>query len=46
VAETEAFQGSEPDSTSEELKEPVRGVVHKYPDRLIMILTSECASYC
>jgi lysine 2,3-aminomutase len=46
AAEAEAFQGREEDSTSEELKEPVRGVVHKYPDRLIMILTSECASYC
>lgn len=40
------FLGSEPDSTAEEDKEPVRGIVHKYPDRLIMLLTSECASYC
>lgn len=41
-----AFDGSAPDGTSEVEREPVRGIVRKYPDRLVMFLTSECASYC
>ena len=26
--------------------EPVRGLVHKYPNRVLCLLTAECASYC
>lgn len=44
--ELERFLGSEADAVAEVEKEPVRGVIHKYPDRLIMMLTSECATYC
>ncbi|MGW1196497.1 KamA family radical SAM protein [Streptomyces sp. NPDC002536] len=44
--EMEAFDGRLPDANSEIENEPVRGVIHKYPDRLVMLVTSSCAAYC
>lgn len=44
--ELTGFAGSEVDATDEDDRQPVRGVIHKYPDRLILLLTSECATYC
>lgn len=34
------------DSLHEEEDSPVRGLVHRYPDRVLMLLTTQCASYC
>ena len=34
------------DSLGEEKHSPVPGLVHRYPDRVLMLLTTQCASYC
>ncbi|MBI3158027.1 MAG: KamA family radical SAM protein [Chloroflexi bacterium] len=34
------------DSLNEESHSPVRGLVHRYPDRVLMLVTTQCASYC
>ncbi|MFH7242446.1 MAG: KamA family radical SAM protein [Spirulina sp.] len=34
------------DSLCEEKQSPVPGLVHRYPDRVLMIVTTHCASYC
>jgi lysine 2,3-aminomutase len=34
------------DSLNEDGHSPVPGLVHRYPDRVLMLLTTQCASYC
>lgn len=34
------------DSLNEDAHSPVPGLVHRYPDRVLMLLTTQCASYC
>ena len=34
------------DSLGEEHHSPVPGLVHRYPDRVLMLVTTQCASYC
>jgi lysine 2,3-aminomutase len=34
------------DSLAEDRHSPVPGLVHRYPDRALMLLTTQCASYC
>jgi lysine 2,3-aminomutase len=34
------------DSLNEEAHSPVPGLVHRYPDRVLMLVTTQCASYC
>lgn len=34
------------DSLGEDAHSPVPGVVHRYPDRVLMLVTTECANYC
>jgi lysine 2,3-aminomutase len=34
------------DSLNEDAHSPVRGLVHRYPDRALMLVTTQCASYC
>lgn len=46
MKENSVFAAREDDSTSEEKNSPVRSIVHKYDDKLILLLTTECASYC
>ena len=40
------FDSSMVDSLGEEAHSPVPGLVHRYPDRVLMMVTSQCASYC
>ena len=40
------FEASLTDSLSEDQHSPVPGLVHRYPDRVLMLLTTQCASYC
>jgi lysine 2,3-aminomutase len=40
------FQAEMEDSLSEDSHSPVRGLVHRYPDRALMLVTTQCASYC
>ncbi len=34
------------DPLSEDEDSPVLGLVHRYPDRVLMVVTDQCASYC
>lgn len=44
--EMRAFTGMMEDSLAEDKHSPVPGLVHRYPDRVLMLLTTQCASYC
>ncbi len=34
------------DPLSEDLDSPVRGLTHRYPDRVLLLITDQCAMYC
>ncbi len=34
------------DSLAEDRHSPVPGLVHRYPDRVLMLITTQCAVYC
>jgi lysine 2,3-aminomutase len=34
------------DSLAEDAHSPVPGLVHRYPDRVLMLVTTQCATYC
>jgi len=40
------FTGMMEDSLAEDQHSPVPGLVHRYPDRVLMLVTTQCASYC
>lgn len=44
--ELKSLDGLTADSLAEEAQSPVPGLVHRYPDRVLMIVTTHCASYC
>ena len=44
--ELDAFDGQHEDSLNEDGHSPVPGLVHRYPDRVLMLITTQCASYC
>jgi len=44
--ELEMFEGMNVDSLGEDSHSPVPGIVHRYPDRVLMLVTIHCASYC
>ena len=44
--ELKTFAGMMSDSLAEDRHSPVPGLVHRYPDRVLMLLTTQCASYC
>lgn len=46
IEEIGAFDGMEEDSLAEDQYSPVNGIVHRYPDRVLMLITTQCASYC
>jgi lysine 2,3-aminomutase len=46
LAETVSHAGLSEDSLHEEEQSPVHGLVHRYPDRVLMLVTTQCASYC
>jgi len=45
-AELEAHAGESGDPIGDEAHSPVRGIVHRYPDRVLLKLVSVCAVYC
>jgi len=45
-AEMTPFTAMMEDSLAEDLHSPVPGLVHRYPDRVLMLVTTQCASYC
>lgn len=46
AAEILPFTGMMEDSLAEDQHSPVPGLVHRYPDRVLMLVTTQCASYC
>lgn len=46
AAEITPFTGMMEDSLAEDRHSPVPGLVHRYPDRVLMLVTTQCASYC
>ncbi len=40
------FDAELADSLGEDAHSPVPGLVHRYPDRVLMLVTTQCASYC
>ncbi len=44
--ELEGFESMMRDSLAEDEHSPVPGLVHRYPDRVLMLVTTQCASYC
>ncbi len=44
--ELAAFTGMMEDSLAEDRHSPVPGLVHRYPDRVLMLVTTQCAVYC
>ncbi len=44
--EKAGFHAMMADSLAEDAHSPVPGLVHRYPDRVLMLVTTECASYC
>ena len=45
-AEMVPFTAMMEDSLAEDAHSPVPGLVHRYPDRVLMLVTTQCASYC
>lgn len=45
-AEMVPFTAMMEDSLAEDRHSPVPGLVHRYPDRALMLVTTQCASYC
>ncbi len=46
AGEINVFTGMMEDSLAEDRHSPVPGLVHRYPDRVLMLVTTQCASYC
>jgi len=46
ITEAAPFTAMMEDSLSEDRHSPVPGLVHRYPDRVLMLVTTQCASYC
>jgi len=46
VEELIALPGLSPDPLAEERYSPVEGLVHRYPDRVLLLLTNHCFVYC
>ncbi len=46
VEETHTANWEMSDPCGEDLHSPVTGLVHRYPDRVLFLVTDRCASYC
>ena len=46
AAESSSFRGMMEDSLAEDRDSPVPGLTHRYPDRVLMLVTTQCATYC
>jgi lysine 2,3-aminomutase len=46
AAELTPFTAMMEDSLAEDRHSPVPGLVHRYPDRALMLVTTQCGSYC
>lgn len=46
IDETRVAPFETPDPCAEESHSPVPGLVHRYPDRVLLLVTNRCATYC
>lgn len=46
ISESRTAQEEMIDPVGEETTQPVDGIVHRYPDRVLFLVTDRCASYC
>lgn len=46
VEETRTAPWEQPDPCGEDARMPVPGLVHRYPDRVLFLVTDRCACYC
>ncbi len=46
VEETHTASWEVPDPCGEDSHSPVEGLVHRYPDRVLFLVTDRCAAYC
>ncbi len=46
ILETKIKPGESRDPLHEEMDSPVRGLTHRYPDRVLLLVTDQCAMYC
>ena len=46
IEESKRTSSDQIDPLSEEAHSPVPGLVHRYPDRVLLLSTDKCASYC
>ena len=46
ATEVVPFTAMMEDSLAEDRHSPVPGLVHRYPDRVLMLVTTQCATYC
>jgi lysine 2,3-aminomutase len=46
LQESFSFVGMMEDSLAEDRDSPVPGLTHRYPDRVLMMVTTQCATYC
>src|SRR5258707_10831293 len=44
--EQQPFTAMMETSLAEDRHSPAPGIVHRYPDRVLMLVTTQCASYC
>src|SRR5690606_39283154 len=46
VRELDRASGERGDPIGDDVKSPVRGIVHRYPDRVLLKVVGVCAVYC
>ncbi len=46
VAERRHSQGEAEDPLNEDKDSPVPGIIHRYPDRVLFLVTEHCSTYC
>lgn len=46
LQEFQSFPGAEPDPVGDTIYRKTNRVVHKYPDRIVLLVTGVCAVYC
>lgn len=44
--EEEKFEGKSVDPLKEEKRAPIKGLIHRYSNRVLILLTLNCAAYC
>jgi len=46
IQELERYSGELEDPLSEDVDSPVEGLTHRYPDRVLFLVTENCSMYC